>query len=71
MSIGQVFISELLTNQNISNMNIKEFLGRVMSDDETKHEFTQSEKMIYGVLLPIGLVLIMGIAGWMETSCAR
>lgn len=52
-------------------MNIKEFMSRVMSDDETKHEFTQSEKVIYGVLIPIGLVIIMGIAGWMETSCAR
>ncbi len=52
-------------------MNIKEFLSRVMSDDETKHEFTKSEKMIYGMLIPIGLVVIMGIAGWMETSCAR
>jgi excisionase family DNA binding protein len=44
---------------------------RVMSDDETKHEFSQCEKVIYGVLIPIGLVLIMGIAGWMEVSCAR
>ena len=71
VSIGQAFISELLTNQNISNMNIKEFLSRLMSDDETKHEFSQREKVIYGVLIPIGLVLIMGIAGWMEVSCAR
>lgn len=52
-------------------MNIKEFLSRVMSDDETNYEFSQREKMIYGVLIPIGLVLIMGIAGWMEVSCTR
>lgn len=50
-------------------MKYNEFLSRVMSDDETKHEFTNGEKIMYGVLIPIGLVLIIGVVGWMETSC--
>ena len=50
-------------------MKYNEFLRRVLSDDETKHEFTNGEKIMYGVLVPIGLVLIMGVVGWMETSC--
>lgn len=50
-------------------MGIKEFFCRVMSDDETKHQFSTSEKVIYGVLLPLGFVALMCLAGWIETSC--
>ena len=60
---------EISNNQNIKIMKYNEFLSRVMSDDETKHEFTNGEKIMYGVLIPIGLVLIMGVVGYMETSC--
>ena len=52
-------------------MGIKEFFEKFLSDDETKQHFTTSEKVIYGVLVPVVLVIIMGIAGWMETSCAH
>lgn len=70
VSIGQVFSNRLLTNQNISNMNIMEFLSRVMSDDETKHGFTNGEKFMYGVLVPLGFMAVMCVAGWLET-CAE
>ena len=51
-------------------MNIKEFLSRVMSDDETKHEFTNGEKIMYGILVPLGFVAVMCLAGCLET-CAE
>ncbi len=51
-------------------MNIMEFLSRVMSDDETKHEFSQREKFMYGVLVPLGFVAVMCVACWLET-CAE
>lgn len=50
-------------------MGIKEFFSRFMSDDETKHQFSTSEKVIYGVLVPLGFVAVMCLAGWIETSC--
>ena len=51
-------------------MNIMEFLSRVLSDDETKHGFTNGEKFMYGVLVPLGFVAVMCVAGWLET-CAE
>lgn len=50
-------------------MGIKEFLEKFLSDDETKHQFTMREKVIYGVLVPLGFVALMCLAGWIETSC--
>lgn len=52
-------------------MNIKEFFSRFMSDDETMHQFTMREKVIYGVLVPLGFVALMCLAGWIETSCQQ
>ena len=48
-------------------MGIKEFFSLFMSDDETKHQFTMREKVIYGVLVPVGFVALMCLAGWIET----
>jgi hypothetical protein len=48
---------------------MREFLKKLMSDDETNQEFTMYEKVVYGVLMPLGLIAIMTIAGWMENSC--
>lgn len=48
-------------------MEIKEFFEKFLSDDETKHQFTMREKMIYGVLVPLGFVALMCVVEWIET----
>ena len=50
-------------------MKYNEFLSRVLSDDETKHEFTLREKVVYGVVVPLAFLAVMCVAGYMETSC--
>lgn len=52
-------------------MGINEFFKKFLSDDETKHQFSKSEKVIYGVLVPLGFVALMCLAGWIETICKQ
>ena len=42
-----------------------------IKDDETKHQFTMREKVIYGVLVPMGFVAVIFLAGWIETICKQ
>ena len=46
---------------------MREFFKKLMSDDENNMKFTKYELVVYGIVLPLGLVLLMGIAGWLET----
>lgn len=48
---------------------MKDFFEKLMNDDETGQKFTPKEMLIYGVLVPLGLFVIMAIAGWMESRC--
>ena len=50
-------------------MSMKEFFQKLMSEDEDKHHFTKYEVIMYGILVPLALVLLMGVAGWLETCC--
>jgi hypothetical protein len=50
-------------------MNYKEFLKRVLSDDETQHQFTLGEKVMYGVVVPLGFFAVMCLAGFLEHGC--
>ena len=45
---------------------MKDFFEKLMSDDETCQKFTRYEVVVYGVLLPMGLVVAMCVAGWLE-----
>jgi len=47
---------------------MKDFFEKLMSDDDNDKKFTKYEIIVYGILLPVGLLLIMGIAGWIETT---
>ena len=38
-----------------------------MTDDESGQKFTTKEVVVYGIVVPVVLVLIMGVAGWIET----
>jgi len=49
---------------------MKKFFERLMTDEETGQKFTKREIWVYGVLVPLGFIALMAIAGWMETSCA-
>ena len=49
---------------------MRDFFERLMTDDESGQKFTTKEVVVYGIVVPVVLVLIMGIAGWMETCCA-
>lgn len=49
---------------------MRDFFEKLMTDDESKQSFTTKEVVVYGILVPVVLVIIMGIAGWMETICA-
>ena len=52
---------------NLNNTTMREFFKKLMSDDENNMKFTKYEMVMYGIVLPLGLVLLMGIAGWLET----
>jgi len=47
---------------------MKEF-WRIMEKDIHKENFSRKEMVVYGILVPLGFVAIMGIAGWLETAC--
>ena len=52
---------------NLNNTTMREFFKKLMSNDENNMKFTKYEMVMYGIVLPVGLVLLMGIAGWLET----
>lgn len=45
---------------------MKEMLD-VLEKDIRKENFSKSELLVYGIIAPIVLIIIMAIAGWMET----
>ena len=45
---------------------MKKFLN-VFMKDIISEEFTAKECLVFGVVVPVVLVLIMGFAGWMES----
>ena len=46
---------------------MKDFSKKLMSDNDNDKKFTKYEIIVYGILVPVGLMVIMGIAGWLET----
>lgn len=48
---------------------MKELWRRLMIDEEQGQQYSEREIVVYGLLLPVALVIIMGLAGWLETSC--
>ena len=46
---------------------MKNFFERLMTDDESGQKFTTKEAVVYGIVVPVVLLLIMGLAGWMDT----
>ena len=48
---------------------MRDFFERLMTDEESGQKFTTKEVVVYGIVVPVVLVIIMGIAGWMETAC--
>ena len=45
---------------------MKEFF-RIMGKDIMKEKFTTKEYIIYGTVYPLALIIIMCLAGWLET----
>lgn len=45
---------------------MKDFFEKLMSDDETCQKFTKFEVVVYGLLMPMGLVAAMCVAEWLE-----
>lgn len=48
---------------------MRDFLKKMMSDDETQKTFTKREFLKYGIFMPLAFFAIMGLAGWLESSC--
>ena len=46
---------------------MREFLD-IMAKDIEKENFSRRELLIYGVVAPVALLVIMAIAGWMDTT---
>lgn len=46
---------------------MKEFF-EIMGKDILSENFTRKEYIVYGILVPIVLVAIMALAGWLETA---
>ena len=49
---------------------MKEFFN-VMFEDLKQEGFTKKEVVIYGVVVPLVSILIIGIAGWIECALAE
>jgi thiosulfate reductase cytochrome b subunit len=47
---------------------MRDFFERLMTDDESGQKFTTKEAVVYGIVVPVAFILIIGIAGWMETA---
>ena len=45
---------------------MKDFF-EVMEKDIQKESFSKKEIIVYGILVPLVLIALMGIAGWLET----
>ena len=45
---------------------MKQFL-EIMLKDIQREEFTLKECLVYGVVVPLGMIALMGFAGWMES----
>lgn len=45
---------------------MKEMLD-LLEKDIRKEHFSECELLVYGIIAPIVLIIIMAIAGWMET----
>lgn len=44
-----------------------EKLFRIMEKDFRKEDFTKKEMVVYGIVVPLTLVVIMALAGWLES----
>lgn len=45
---------------------MREFFEVLINGEESGQKFTVKEVLVYGVLVPLGLILLMGLAGWLE-----
>lgn len=43
---------------------MKDFFERLLSDDETRLNFTKYEMVVFGVLVPVCFFIVMAVAGW-------
>ena len=43
----------------------------IMEKDIHKDNFTRKEWLVYGILVPVIMMVLMGIAGWLETKSGR
>lgn len=46
---------------------MRDFFEKLMTDEESGQKYTVKEMLVYGVLVPLMMILIMGIVGWMDT----
>lgn len=49
---------------------MKEFFN-VMFEDLKQEGFSKKEVLIYGVVLPLASIMVIGIAGWIEQMLAK
>lgn len=49
---------------------MKEFFN-VMFEDLKQEGFSKKEVLIYGVVLPLASIMVIGIAGWIECALAE
>jgi hypothetical protein len=46
---------------------MKQFFEIMLKDIQCE-EFTLKECLVYGVVVPIGMIALMGFAGWIESN---
>ena len=46
---------------------MRDFFERLITYDESGQKFTTKEIVVYGIVVPLVFIMIIGIAGWMET----
>ena len=45
---------------------MKDWYEMPMTDGESSQKFTIKEVLLYGVIVPAMLVIVLGVAGWIE-----
>jgi hypothetical protein len=60
-------VMPLFTKIKLKTMGIMEKFMKMMEKDFQKVDFTKKEMVVYGIIVPVVLIAITAIAGWLES----
>ena len=45
---------------------MRDFFEKLMTDEESSRKLTVKEMLVYGVIVPVVMILLMAVVGWMD-----